>query len=120
MLIFLAIILLVLLPSPWNVVGFVVLLPIWVLELVAWNRTMRHRRTVVGTQTMLGREAVVSTPCRPRGQVRIDGETWEAICEAGAATGDVVRITRVDGLTLVVEPATGRNGARPGASSGGA
>ena len=118
MLIFLAIILLVLLPSPWNVVGFVVVLPIWVLELMAWNRTMKNRRKVVGTQTMIGREAVVTAPCRPRGQVRIDGEIWEAICDAGATTGDVVRITRVDGLTLLVEPATGRNGGKPAPSGG--
>jgi membrane-bound serine protease (ClpP class) len=113
MLIILGIILLVLLPSPWNVVAFVVVLPLWVLELLAWNRTVKRRRSVVGPQTLIGREAVVATPCRPRGQVRIDGEIWEATCAAGATTGDTVRVTRVDGLTLTVEPATGRNGAGP-------
>jgi membrane-bound serine protease (ClpP class) len=119
-LIVLGIILLILLPSPWNVVAFVVVLPLWVLELLAWNRTVKRRRAVVGPQTLVGREAVVTTPCRPRGQVRIDGEIWEATCEAGATSGDAVRVTRVDGLTLVVEPVTARNGTRPGASSGGA
>ena len=104
MLIFLAVALLLLLPSPWNVVAFLVLLPIWVLELFAWNRTTRRHKKAVGAETLIGREAVVSEPCRPVGQVRLDGEIWEARCEAGASTGDRVRITGRERLTLIVEP----------------
>ena len=104
MLIFVAIALLLLLSSPWNVVAFLVLLPLWVLELFGWNRTTKRYRRSVGAQTLIGREAVVSVPCMPVGQVRLDGEIWEARCEAGAATGDRVRVTGRDGLTLIVEP----------------
>jgi|SRR6188472_2442654 membrane-bound serine protease (ClpP class) len=104
MLIFLAVALLLLLPSPWNVVAFLVLLPLWVLELFAWNRTTKRHKKAVGAQTLIGREAVVSEPCRPVGQVRLDGEIWEARCEAGASTGDRVRITGRERLTLIVEP----------------
>jgi membrane protein implicated in regulation of membrane protease activity len=104
-LIFLAVILLLLLPTPWNVIGFIVVLPIWVLELMAWNRTVKHRRKAVGAQTLIGKDAVVSTPCRPVGQVRLDGEIWEARCDAGASQGDRVRVIGRDGLTLVVEAA---------------
>ena len=104
MLIFLAVALLLLLPSPWNVVAFLVLLPIWVLELFAWIRTTRRHKKAVGAETRIGREAVVSEPCRPVGQVRLDGEIWEARCEAGASTGDRVRITGRQRLTLIVEP----------------
>jgi membrane-bound serine protease (ClpP class) len=104
MLIFLAVALLLLLPSPWNVVAFLVLLPIWVLELFAWNRTTRRHKKAVGAETLIGREAVVSEPCRPVGQVRLDGEIWEAHCDAGASTGDRVRITGRQRLTLIVEP----------------
>ncbi len=103
MLIFLAVILLLLLPTPWNVIGFIVVLPIWVLELLAWNRTVKHRRKAVGAQTLIGKDAVVSTPCRPVGQVRLNGEIWEARCDAGASPGDRVRVIDRDGLTLVVE-----------------
>ena len=105
MLIFLAVILLLLLPTPWNVIGFIVVLPIWVLELMAWNRTVKHRRKAVGAQTLIGKDAVVSMPCRPVGQVRLDGEIWEARCDAGASQGDRVRVVGRDGLTLVVEAA---------------
>jgi len=108
-LIFLAILLLLVLPSPWSWIAFFVCLPLWVLELFGWNRTVKNRRKVVGAETMIDREAVVITPCRPRGQVRLDGEIWEARCDAGATVGDTVRITGREGLTLVVEPV----GARP-------
>jgi membrane-bound serine protease (ClpP class) len=104
MLIFLAVALLLLLPSPWNLIAFLVLLPLWVLELFGWNRTTKRHRKAVGAETLIGREAVVSEPCRPVGQVRLDGEIWEARCEAGASTGDRVRVTGRERLTLIVEP----------------
>ena len=104
MLIFLAIVLVLVLPSPWNWIAFFVCIPLWVLELFGWNRTVKSRRKVVGAETMIDREAVVITPCRPRGQVRIDGEIWEARCDAGADEGDAVRIVNRDNLVLIVEP----------------
>lgn len=108
MLIFLAVALLLLLSSPWNIVAFVVLLPLWVLELFGWNRTTKRHRKAVGAETLIGREAVVTLPCRPEGQVRLDGEIWEARCEAGASIGDRVRVTGRNRLTLIVEPVAPR------------
>ena len=105
MLLIVAIVLLFVLPSPWNLVGFLVAIPLWFLELYGWNRTVRNRRRVVGAQTLIGKDAVVSMPCRPVGQVRLDGEIWEARCDAGASQGDRVRVIGRDGLTLVVEAA---------------
>jgi membrane-bound serine protease (ClpP class) len=64
---------------------------------------VKHRRKVVGAQTLIGKDAVVSTPCRPVGQVRLDGEIWEARCESGASPGDRVRVVGRKGLTLLVE-----------------
>ena len=104
MLILLAIALLIVLPSPWNVVAFLVGLPLWMVELLAWNRTVKHRRRVVGAQTLIGKDAIVSTACRPRGQVRLGGEIWEARCDAGAAPGETVRVVGREALTLLVVP----------------
>lgn len=104
MLIFLAVALLLLLSSPWNVIAFLVVLPLWVLELFGWNRKVRKQPKAVDAETLIGREAVVSEPCRPRGQVRLDGEIWEARCDAGADRGQRVRIVGRERLTLVVEP----------------
>jgi membrane-bound serine protease (ClpP class) len=49
-------------------------------------------------------EAVVISPLTPTGQVRVNGEIWQARSECGARVGARVRITAVDGLTLDVEP----------------
>jgi len=117
-LILLAIPLLILLPSPWNLVAFLVLVPLWVLELLGWNRTVKRRRRVVGAQTLIDKEAVAISPCAPDGQVRVDGEIWQARCAAGARTGDRLRVIARDGLTLIVEPAPAV-GAAPSISSAG-
>jgi membrane-bound serine protease (ClpP class) len=105
MLIFLAVLLLLILSWPWNLIAFLVIVPLWVLELFGWNRTVRNRRKAVGAETLIGREAVVSADCRPSGQVRLDGEIWEARCDPGAREGDRVRVIGRDGLVLVVSPA---------------
>ena len=114
MLIILAFVLLFALPHPWNIVGFVAVIPLWILELIGWNRSMKGRKRAVGAQTLIGREAVVMRDCHPRGQVRLDGEIWDARCDEGAAAGDTVRIVGRDGLTLVVEQ-TGSDGTHGGA-----
>jgi membrane-bound serine protease (ClpP class) len=103
-LILLAVALLLFLPWPWNVVGFLVVIPLWLLELLGWNRTVKHRRKAVGAQTLIGKEAVVTTPCRPLGQVRLDGEIWAARSVGGASPGDRVRVVGRDKLILLVEP----------------
>jgi membrane-bound serine protease (ClpP class) len=99
----LAFVLLFLLPSPWNFVGLGISVALFFPELFAWNRTVRGRSHVVGAQTLIGTEATVLEPCRPKGQVRVGGEIWEARCEAGADRGETVRIVGRDGLVLLVE-----------------
>jgi membrane-bound serine protease (ClpP class) len=99
----LGIVLLIFVPSPWNLVSFTVCLILFFGELLFWNRTMRGRRKVVGAQTLVGQEAEVLASCRPTGQVRIGGEIWEARCDGGAGAGDTVRVIEVRGLTLLVE-----------------
>ena len=61
----LGIVLLIFVPSPWNVVSATVCLVLFCGELFFWNRTMRGRRKVVGAQTLVGKEAEVLAPCRP-------------------------------------------------------
>jgi membrane-bound serine protease (ClpP class) len=106
MLLLVAIALLLFLPGPWNVIGFGVCVFLFLGEVLLWNRTVRQRRKAVGTQTLVGKTAEVRVACRPRGQVFIDGELWEAECAAGADAGARVRVLRVNGLTLEVEPAS--------------
>jgi membrane-bound serine protease (ClpP class) len=91
-------------PMPWSIL---VLLAGVVLEVgeIVWGRRLAGKwRVRTGAEAMIGATAEVVAPCRPRGQVRVHGELWEAVCDAGAEVGRKVRIERVDGLTLVVVP----------------
>ena len=94
---------LLLLPSPWNLIVFAVCIPLFLGELAFWNRTVRHRRAQTGVETLIGRTATVASTCRPDGQVRLDGEIWEARCAEGADAGETVTVVSRDQLTLVVE-----------------
>jgi membrane protein implicated in regulation of membrane protease activity len=70
-----------------------------------WIWLSKRRRPSVGVETLLGARATVVTACRPLGQVRVQGELWQALCDEGADPGDEVRVESVDGLTLRVSRA---------------
>jgi membrane-bound serine protease (ClpP class) len=93
------------LPYPWNDLVAAACLGGFLGEVFIWFMTVRKRRVKVGAHTLIGQQAVAIGDCRPRGQVRLRGEIWEARCAAGAAAGDTVVIRDRDGLTLIVEPA---------------
>jgi membrane-bound serine protease (ClpP class) len=100
----LAIILALVLPYPANLAVLVLGAAGEVGEIVWGRRLAKRWRPKVGAETMIGQTADVVEPCRPVGQVRVRGELWEARCAAGAAVGDTVRITALEGLTLTVVP----------------
>jgi membrane-bound serine protease (ClpP class) len=93
------------LPHPWGIAAIVGALVVEIGEAWFWIWLSRRRRSVVGAEALVGADAVVVTPCRPDGQVRVAGELWRARCEGGADTGQTVRILRLSGLTLEVEAA---------------
>ena len=89
-------------PWPWSLL---VILGGVVLEVgeVVWGlRLARRWKPKTGAEAMIGKEAEVVTPCRPVGEVRVHGELWRASCDEGADRGELVRIERIEGLTLVV------------------
>jgi membrane-bound serine protease (ClpP class) len=92
------------LEPPWSFAAVIGGAAIEVGESVFWIRFSRRRRPHVGAETLIGKRAVVVVSCRPDGQVKVDGELWQARCEPGAGTGESVRIAALDALTLVVEP----------------
>jgi membrane-bound serine protease (ClpP class) len=93
---------LVFLPWPWNLAAIFGGLMIEVGEL-AWGLSLARRwKPRTGAEAMIGEEARVVAACRPLGDVRVQGELWQARCDEGADVGETVRIERLDGLTLVV------------------
>jgi membrane-bound serine protease (ClpP class) len=99
------------LPQPWSVIGVAVAAAIEVGEVLLWRRFLRRYRVQTGAEALVGEPAEVVAPLAPNGTVRLRGEIWRARSELPAEVGDPVRITRVDGLTLEVEPWE-RRGAR--------
>ena len=107
--ILLLVILLVVLASvatPWSIVLLLVGCVLEVVEIAVLRRWAKRldRRTkpTTGVEAMVGKAAEVVEPCRPKGTVQLGGELWEARCDAGADTGETVRVQSVEGLTLVV------------------
>jgi membrane protein implicated in regulation of membrane protease activity len=100
----LAIILALVLPYPANLIVLVLGVAGEVGEIVWGRRLAKRWRPKVGPETMIGETAEVVESCRPVGQVRVHGELWEARCAAGAAVGETVRISALEGLTLTVAP----------------
>ena len=93
------------LPQSWAVPVIAVAAVIEVGETFFWWWLSRRGKVKVGPETLVGMTAVVVAVCRPLGQVKLDGELWRARCEDGADAGETVRVTSLDGLTLVVERA---------------
>ena len=87
---------------PWSYVVVGVAAAIEIGEAWFWWWLSHRRRPAVGVETLVGMTATVVSPCRPLGQVRVQGELWEARCERGADVGEAVEVVAVDGLTLVV------------------
>jgi membrane protein implicated in regulation of membrane protease activity len=88
---------------PWSYVVVGVAAAIEIGEAWFWWWLSHRRRPAVGVETLVGARATVVSPCRPLGQVRVQGELWEARCERGADIGEAVEVVAVERLTLVVE-----------------
>jgi membrane-bound serine protease (ClpP class) len=67
------------------------------------NRSMR-RPVVTGVLGMIGATAEALQDFTDRGRVRYGGEVWNAQTSAPLRAGQAVRITKVEGLLLWVEP----------------
>ena len=98
-------------PLPWNLIAVVAGVGVEAVELVWGLRLARRWRPQTGAEAMIGRVAKVVAPCYPTGQVRVQGELWEARCAQGADAGESVRLERLEGLTLVVTPTRGSESA---------
>ncbi len=64
----------------------------------------KRNKSMVGVDALLGQIAVVVKPLEPVGQVLVHGELWQAHSPTPAPRDARVRVTAVDGLTLMVEP----------------
>jgi membrane-bound serine protease (ClpP class) len=64
----------------------------------------RRRPVVTGAEQLLHEPAVAIADFDASGPVRVRGEIWNAAARAPVKAGQKLRVVRVDGLTLQVEP----------------
>lgn len=81
----------------------VALLTVFLMRLVLKSRKWK---TTTGREEMLGAEGVVTAalPAHGEGMVRVHGELWRAVASGAVPEGAAVRVMRVEGLKLFVEP----------------
>jgi membrane protein implicated in regulation of membrane protease activity len=107
MVLLLAIVIALFIPSPWNVLVLIAGVVGEVGEVIWGRRLARRWRPKTGAEAMVGMRAEVVSPLHPTGQVHVNGELWEAVSKADAEVGETVVVRAMEGLTLVVEPALG-------------
>jgi len=64
----------------------------------------RRSKVVTGSQGLIGEIGVAQGALQPEGKVFVHGELWDAVSSANVAPGEHVRVKRIDGLRLSVEP----------------
>lgn len=96
---------------PWSVVLPVTAATTLFVFLVAGLAIKsRHRKVVSGAEELPGMVGEVLADLDGEGWAHVHGETWRVKSRTPLKAGQPVRVTRVDGLTLEVEPA----GSAPG------
>jgi membrane-bound serine protease (ClpP class) len=105
MILLLALLLLIFLPSPWNVLGGLATVSVGVFGVVYWQRRVRHNKVQTGVENLLGATGRVTERLAPSGKIRILGELWQAHSCSELPPGSRVRVVAVHGLTLEVETA---------------
>src|SRR6266403_530531 len=83
--------------------------PFAILAVVLMRLVLRSRKwkSVTGKEELIGAHgvAVAGLPAGSEGMVRVHGELWRAESSRPVQEGEAVRILRIDGLKLYVEPA---------------
>lgn len=90
----------------WQVIGAMALTgSLLLLGIVSFAVRARRRPVVSGAEGLLREEARALESFDRQGLVHVHGETWSAVSRVPVREGQRLRIVRVDGLTLEVEPA---------------
>ena len=94
------------LPSPWGIVAVVGAIVLDLVEIgvgLWWNRSGARPRSAWSLSS--ASTGVAVGELRPDGQVKVNGEIWNARCDDGCDAGAAVVVRAIDGLTLAVDPA---------------
>jgi membrane-bound serine protease (ClpP class) len=66
----------------------------------------QYRRIKTGEEALIGAKGIAATDLKPKGEVRVMGEFWQATAkDTTIAVGQVVEVVGMEGMFLVVKPA---------------
>lgn len=89
----------------WSVIlPTVVAFSAFFLFVMTLARRAQKRRPLSGAEGMVGEYGEARTPLTPSGQVFVHGEIWNAVATEPIPAGASVRVRRLSGLELEVEP----------------
>jgi membrane-bound serine protease (ClpP class) len=90
----------------WTVIVGIAILSAGFSLLVAYLAATSFRRKVVtGQEEMIGLNGKVLDWDGRSGQVLVHSERWSAVSDGPLAPGQKIRVVKLDGLTLTIEPA---------------
>jgi membrane-bound serine protease (ClpP class) len=89
----------------WELIGGIALVAA-VLLFITLNLLMRSRKRAVvsGVEQMIGSTGEVRDWSGLEGYIHIHGERWRARADRPLVQGQSVKVAKVDGLTLIVQP----------------
>lgn len=65
----------------------------------------QFRRVKTGKEALIGSKGIATTDIKPKGEIRVMGEFWEATAkDATIAAGQAVEVVSMEGVYLVVKP----------------
>ena len=92
--------------DPLVIVAVLAVSALFFISVARLAATMRHLPIASGTSLLVGATGVARSDLAPTGIAYVGGEDWTATSGSGAiAKGSSVRVQRVDGVRLIVEPA---------------
>lgn len=66
----------------------------------------QFRRVKTGREALIGAKGIATSDLKPKGEVRVMGEFWEATVQTGEiTTGQAIEVVGMEGMFLVVKPA---------------
>lgn len=66
----------------------------------------QYRRVKTGKEALIGAKGVATTDLKPKGEVRVLGDFWQATAkDATISNGQEVEVVGMEGMFLVVKPA---------------
>ncbi len=66
----------------------------------------QFRRVKTGKEALIGARGIATSDLKPKGEIRVMGEFWEATAKDTAINaGQAVEVVSMDGVYLVVKPA---------------